>query len=241
MILLALGTLAVASCGGSASPSTSSTEKLPPGATTESVTQETTTGITNSTTGTTTDSTSSTTTQNSSTTTGTTTSTSTNLVPADVAGGHFEVVKVTRRENNKQVVSGNTRQVSGDYLEIELQVTNTSDALLDLSEFSFRLESPGIDAYSYEDYYGTTGTYGAAVSANIISASLLDYSSLQQATYTMKSGELVDSIFLFFDLNPISTAKNAAVTLENSNLIIKKTSGTDYGDKAYINLATPAG
>lgn len=234
-LLLSLGTIAVASCGGtSGSTSSGSQNKLPPGATEESVTQQTVTDNASSTT-------SSSSSQAQSATTATTTSSTANLVPADVAGGHFEVVKVTRRTNNKSVVSGNARQVSGDYLEIELQVTNTSDTLLDLSQFSFRLESPGIDAAVYSDYYGSTGTYGAQVSTNIISATLLDYSSLQQASYTMKSGEVVDSVFLFFDLNPVSTAKNDAVTLENTDLIIKKVSGTSYGEKAYINLATPAG
>ena len=240
VLLLSLGTLALASCGGSTDSSATASEqvKLPPGSTAESATQQTTT------TETTTESSTSNTTasQNPSTeTTNATASSSAALVPADVAGGHFEVVKVTRRENNKSVVSGNARQVSGDYQELELQITNTSGFLLDLSQFSFRLESPGIDAYVYEDYYGTTGTYGAAVSANIISGTLLDYSSLQQASYTLKSGEVVDSVFLFFDLNPLSTAKNTAVTLENTDLIIKKVSGTGYGEKAYINLATPAG
>ncbi len=232
VLLLTLGTLAVASCGGtSKSSSSSSQDKLPPGATQES-TQQTTTDNTKAAA------------DNSSANsqvTASTTASASKLIPVEVAGGYFEVVKVTRRENNKQIVSGNTRQVSGDYLEIELQVTNTSDALLDLSEFSFRLESPGIDASVYSDYYGATGTYGAEVSTTIISATLLDYSNLQQASYTMKSGEVVDSVFLFFDLNPVSTAKNAAVTLDNSDLIIKKVSGTSYGDKAYINLATPAG
>lgn len=236
VLLLSLGTVAVASCGGNASgTATSDQVKLPPGSTSESVTQESVT------TGTTTDNSTSNSTTAQNSTTPATTSSGATLIPADVAGGHFEVVKVTRRENNKSVVSGNTRQVSGDYLEIELQITNTSDSLLDLSEFSFRLESPGIDAYTYEDYYGSTGTYGAAVSANVISGALLDYSSLQQASYTLKSGEVVDSVFLFLDLNPVSTAKNAAVTLDNTDLIVKKVSGTGYGEKGYINLATPAG
>ncbi len=238
ILLLALGTVAVASCGGTAgSKSDNSQEKLPPGATQESVAQQTTTAEN---TAATEDSTSDTPAQNSGTTAATTASTS-KLVPVEVAGGYFEVVKVTRRENNKSVVSGNTRQVSGDYFEIELQITNTSDTLLDLSQFSFRLESPGIDAAVYADYYGSSGAYGAEISTNVISATLLDYSSLQQASYTMKSGEIVDSVFLFFDLNPVSTAKNAAVMLDNSDLFVKKVSGTSYGDKAYVNLATPAG
>lgn len=231
VLLLIAGTVAVASCGGtSGSTSNSSQEKLPPGTTADSTTQQSTVADTaneNSSSG-------------SSTSNATAAASSTKLVPADVAGGYFEVVKVTRRENNKQVVSGNTRQVAGDYLEIELQVTNTSDTLLDLSEFSFRLESPGIDAGAYADYYGSGGAYGTYVTTHVISGTLLDYSSLQQAGYTLKSGEVVDSVFLFFDLNPVSTAKNDAVTLENTDLIIKKVSGTDYGTKAYINLATPA-
>ncbi len=242
LIVLLAGTVVLVSCSGSATPSSSgsSGEKLPPGATDQSVTQQTTaaTGTNGTSDGSTSDGTPA---NNSSTTNSSTSSSaSTKLAPVTVAGGYFEVIKVTRRENNKQVVSGSARQVSGDYLEIELQVTNTNDTLLGLSQFSFRLESPGIDAYVYDDYYGSVGTYGAAVSANVISGTLLDYSNLQQASYTLKSGEKVGSVFLFFDLNPLSTAKNSAVTLENTNLIIKKTSGTDYGDKGVINLATPA-
>jgi len=50
-------------------------------------------------------------------------------------------------------------------------------------------------------------------------------------------GESVDQVFLFFDLNPENVGKNPNVTKENSTLIIRKTSGDEYGTEVYIPLA----
>lgn len=156
---------------------------------------------------------------------------------ADLVGGRFAVTGASRQENNADVLSGDAREVSGDYLEVEFEIQNVGSDLIDLSHYSFRLDSPGIAADTYSDYYGNNGTYGAYVSENVISATLLDYATLQPAGYLVKKGELVDHVFLFFDLNPESVATNEGVTRDNSKLVIRKVEGSDYGEEVEIPLA----
>ena len=155
-------------------------------------------------------------------------------VSADLDGARFTVVAATRPDSNEDIAASGQRVVEGDYLELELAVENVGDELVDLSDYSFRLWSPGIDADQYEDYYGRDGTYGKYVSDNIVSATLLDYVDLQPVGYKLKKGEVVDGIFLFFDLNPQSTARNEAVTKDGSNLILHD---SDSGEGVEINLA----
>lgn len=155
----------------------------------------------------------------------------------ELAGARFTVIAATRPDSNAGVLTSGQREVSGDYLEVELVIENTGDDLVDLSQFSFRIWSPGIDADQYEDYYGRNGTFGEYVDANIISAALLDYATLQPAAYMLKMGETVDGVFLFYDLNPKSTAENEGVTKEGTNLIVHKLRGDDAGEEVEINLS----
>jgi hypothetical protein len=119
-----------------------------------------------------------------------------------------------------------------------MTVENAGDELVDLSSFSFRLWNPAIEADLYEDFYGSTGTYGGYVSENMISATLLDYESLQSVSMKLRVGETVDNVFLFFDLNPQSTAVNEGVNLAGTNLVIYD---TETGDQVEVNLADYAG
>jgi len=162
------------------------------------------------------------------------TTTSTTQKTASLAGVNFTVTSAIRDNNNKVVTTGNQRQISGDYLRVELSIENASSALVDLTNYSFRLWNPAIDASLYYDYYGTTGTYGLYVSSNMISATLLDYSTLQAVTYKLKMGEKVEQLFLFFDLHPQSAAQNPGFTKDGSNLVFYDTT-TDT--KVEINLA----
>jgi hypothetical protein len=155
----------------------------------------------------------------------------------ELAGARFTVVEATRQGSNADAITSGQREVEGDYLEIELLVENVGDDLVDLSEFSFRIWSEGIAADDYEDYYHASGSFGKYVSENMISAVLLDYATLQPATYTLKIGEAVDGVFLFYDLNPKNTARNQGVTKEGTNLVIHKERGDDAGEEAEINLA----
>jgi hypothetical protein len=156
---------------------------------------------------------------------------------ADLAGARFTVVAATRPDSNADVLSSSQREVPGDYLEIELTVEGVGDDIVDLSEYSFRIWNPGIPGDQYEDYYGKNAVYGKYISENMISAVLMDYATLQPSPYKLKIGEIVDGLFLFYDLNPKSTARNAGVTKEGTNLIIHKTSGDDAGDEVEINLS----
>jgi hypothetical protein len=162
---------------------------------------------------------------------------STPSAAADLYGARFTVVSATRPDTNKSVISSGAREVKGDYFNIELKVQNiATDHLVDLSEYSFRLRSAGIDADAYSDYYGENGTYGAYVSTNVISAILQDLTNLQAVTTRLKVGETLEDVFLFFDLNPQNVARNPGVTKDNTVLQIRKISGTDYGDYAEIPL-----
>ncbi|MBN2168834.1 MAG: hypothetical protein JW738_06280 [Actinobacteria bacterium] len=156
---------------------------------------------------------------------------------SDLVGCRFTIVEASRKDSNADVIKTGAREVKGDYLEIELEVQNIGDDLIDLSHYSFRLESPGIEADLYQDYYGQVGTYGKYVSEDTISGTLLDYGTLEPVAYKVKMGEVVDKVFLFFDLNPESVARNDQVTKENTALVIKKTQGSDYGEKVGMSLA----
>ncbi len=151
-----------------------------------------------------------------------------------LSGVEFTVSGARRQGNNKLVASSGARQVDGDFLEVELGMKNVGDSLADLSRFSFRLWNPHIDAASYDDYYGEMTTYGGYVSANIISAALLDYATLQKVSVTLRIGEELGDVFLFFDLNPLSVSRNEGFTKEGSNLIIYD---TWTGEKVEVNLA----
>ncbi|MDD5748763.1 MAG: hypothetical protein PHP64_06955 [Actinomycetota bacterium] len=156
---------------------------------------------------------------------------------ADLAGARFTVVEAKRVNSNSSVISSGEREVQGDYLDVELTVQNVGSELLDLTQFSFRLESPGIDADTYYEYYGSNAEFGKYVDEHKISAVLLDYSDLSPVDCKLKIGESLEQVFLFFDLNPKSVTQNEGVTKGNTNLIIKKVSGTDYGDEVAITLA----
>ncbi|MDI6874510.1 hypothetical protein [Candidatus Solincola sp.] len=151
-----------------------------------------------------------------------------------LSGVEFTVVAAKRQDSNRLVASSGTREVNGDFLEVELRIKNAGDYLVDLSRFSFRLWNPHIDAASYDDYYGNVTTYGGYVSTNIISAALLDYSTLQQVSVTLRIEEEIGDVFLFFDLNPLSVSRNEGFTKEGSNLVFYD---TWTGEKAEMNLA----
>ncbi len=166
--------------------------------------------------------------------------TDTTTVPGaslELAGARFTVMEATRQSSNADAITSGQREVEGDYLEIEMIVENVGGDLVDLSEFSFRIWSEGITADEYEDYYHANGTFGKSVSENMISAVLLDYATLQPAAYTLKMGETVDGVFVFYDLNPKNTARNQGVTKEGTNLVIYKERGDDAGEEVEINLA----
>jgi hypothetical protein len=226
VVALALAGWSLAGCGGATSKkSSSSSTKLPPGVTESEISSPSTTASS---------------TEAQSTAAQSTTAQSTASSPsaaADLAGAHFTIVGATRPSTNKSVISSSDREVPGDYLQVELTIDNTgANGLIDLSQYSFRLQSPGIAADTYADYYGTTGTYGAYVSTNEISATLMDFANLQAVTYKVKVGETVSKVFAFFDLNPETNARNAGVTKDNTQFIIRKVSGTDYGTQVAIPL-----
>ena len=228
---LALGTAALASCGGTSTQKSESSVKLPPGVSDNKTQASSSSGA-----ATTTETQSSSPSSQSSDSSQATAATPS--AAAELYGANVTVVKATRPDTNKSVISSSGREVKGDYLLLELTIlNNAADHLVDLSEYSFRLESPGIVAGSYSNYYGDTGTYGKYVSENRISATLLDYANLQQVAYKLKVGETVDKVFVFFDLNPENVSRNPDVSKDNTSFIIRKVSGTDYGDQVSIPLA----
>ncbi|NPV59717.1 MAG: hypothetical protein HPY75_08640 [Actinobacteria bacterium] len=155
----------------------------------------------------------------------------------ELAGVRFTVVEARRRDSNDTVLSAGQPEVPGDYLEVEILAENVSDGVVDLSEFSFRLWSPGIDAGSYEGYYGADPRFGRYVSDNMVSLVLLDYATLQPASRKLKAGEPLEGAFLFCDLNPSSVARNQGVAKDNTNLVVRKLRGDGAGEEAEINLA----
>jgi hypothetical protein len=160
---------------------------------------------------------------------------------ASLAGAQFTVVDVTRNDSNQKVIASNQREVMGDYLEVELAVENVGEEVVDLSQYSFRLESPSIEAEEYRSYYGDSGYLGEYVSEHVISAVLLDYADLTPVLYKLKKKEVLEGVFLFYDLNPESTEENAGfstdITSGNAYLIIHKVRGDDYGEEVRISLA----
>jgi cytoskeletal protein RodZ len=226
LVLVAVG-LAAVSCGSKTqtTQATDSSSKLPPGTTAESVNQ------TSSNTATTQSGSTSSSTTSSSTTKST--KTTSHQEGVTLEGVNFTVTKVTRSTSNSAVVSGNSRELTGDFLQIDLTIQNASGSLADLSGFSYRLYSTAIDASSYTDYYGNTTTYGGYVKKNTISAGLLSTSTLQPVSYVLRDGEKVDSVFLFYDLNPLTTDSNSAFTLDGADLIFYD---SDTATKAEINL-----
>ncbi len=160
--------------------------------------------------------------------------------PSDVlAGARITVVDVTRNDSNKKVIAPNQREVAGDYLEVELTLENIGDELVDLSQYSFRLESPALEAEDYRSYYGEAGTFGRYVDEHVISAVLLDYADLSPVLYKLKVGEKLEGVFLFFDLNPLSTARNEGFKpgAGDTRLLIHKLRGSDSGEEVEISLA----
>jgi len=237
-----LPVLLLASCGGSSTGSStkSTSAKLPPGVTQSEPSSATSpTSSSSATQGSATQSTDSSSSQSQ--TSGSTGQQSTAKTPslsAVLGGTKFTVVSASRPTTNQSVVSSSGRAVDGDYLEIELTAQNVAtDYLTDLSEYSFRLYGPGINADSYYSYYGDTGTYGKYVDEHEISASLLAYSDLQAVAYKLKVGETVDKVFTFFDLNPDNVGKNPNVTKDNTSLVIYKTGGLDSDTQVSIPLA----
>ena len=156
---------------------------------------------------------------------------------ADLAGARFTVVSALRNDSNKKVLVSGQREVLGDYMEVELTVENIDDDLVGLSQYSFRLKSPGIEADTYNDYYGSVSPFGTYVSDHTIAAVLLDYADLKPVDYKLRIKEKLESVFLFFDLNPLNTTKNEGVTKDNTQLIIRKVLGSDSGDEVEISLA----
>ena len=227
-VALALMTVYLASCGSGTTTkksAISTTTKLPPGTTKQQATTESNGASTQA---------QSTQAQGTGSTQAASTTPS---ASATLAGAQFTVVNATRPNTNQGVISSSARAVPGDYLQVEFKIFNNgADGLIDLSQYSFRLQSPGVAADTYADYYGSTGTYGAYVDDNEISATLLDFTSLAPVTTKLKVGETMDKVFVFFDLNPLTNAPNAGVTKANTQLIIHKTSGTDYDTQVAIPL-----
>lgn len=237
-VALALMAIGLASCGGSDTAKTSSeTVKLPPG-TEETSAAETTASTTPTTTTLPTEASTTSSSGDSKSTTSAETTAATPNVFAVLGGAKFTVVSATRPDTNSSVISSSGREIKGDYLEVAFTIENAAtDYVVDLSEYSFRLASPGIAASSYSSYYGDTGTYGAYVDENEISATLLDYATLNPVAYLLKVGESVDKVFVFFDLNPENVGKNPGVTKENTSLVIRKVGGDEYGTEVVIPLA----
>jgi len=222
VLLLAVAvTLTAVSCGdGSDTSQSSTTTKLPPGATGQTLT-DTSSDIEVTQAQATTeeeeeeeDATADSSSDSSSAST-------TDLVKTVyLSGANIAMVSVARDDSNEAALTSSTREVSGDFLQIEMTITNVDDELVDLSKYSFRLWNTAIDADLYEDFYGSDGTYGAYVSENMISAALLDYETLQAVSMKLRIGETAEDLMLFFDLNPQNTARNEGVAMEGTNLVI---------------------
>jgi len=235
LLLAVVVTLTAVSCGdGSDTSQAGTTTKLPPGATGQTLTDTSSeTEVTQA------QATTEEEEEEESTVTDSSTTGSNDLVKTVyLSGANIAVVSVTREDSNEAALTSSTREVSGDFLLIEMTVTNVDDELVDLSKYSFRLWNPAIDADLYEDFYGSDGTYGAYVSENMISAALLDYETLQPISYKLRIGETAEDLMLFFDLNPQNTAMNEGVTTEGTNLVIYD---TETGDAVEINLSGYAG
>ena len=159
---------------------------------------------------------------------------------ADLAGARFTIVEVTRNDSNAKVIASSAREVLGDYLEVELRVENAGDELVDFSQYSFRLESPSIQADDYRSYYGDVGAFGKYVDEHVISAVLLDYADLTPVLYKLKKKEVLEGVFLFYDLNPqsaeLSEGFSADIAAGTAFLVIRKVRGSDYGEEVELSL-----
>jgi hypothetical protein len=151
----------------------------------------------------------------------------------DLEGGRFTLTKVTRMTDNKDVTSAAMREMKGDYLEFELTVENTSDDLLNLGEFEFRVWSPGIDT----DDYAWNYPLGKPNGDNLIAATLLDQDNLTPVTLSLKIGEVFEKSILFFDLNPKSVRRNDAFDPEGATFSIYKARGDGAGEKTEVSLS----
>ena len=235
-------TLMAASCGSGtgSSQATGTSTKLPPGATGETLTDTSSDAEVTQTQATAEEEEESTATD--STTTNSNTTTSTELVKTVyLSGANIAVVAAARDDSNDAALTSSTREVSGDFLQLEMTVTNVDDELVDLSKYSFRLWNPAIDADQYEDFYGTMGPTGDTCRRMSSPAILLDYyDPAAVGLLKLRMGETVDNVFLFFDLNPQNTARNEGVTKEGTNLIIYDT-GRGRGDEVEINLSGYSG
>jgi len=159
---------------------------------------------------------------------------------ADLAGARFTIVEVTRNDSNSKVIASSAREVLGDYLEVELRVENIGDELVDFSQYSFRLESPSIQADDYRSYYGDVSAFGKYVDEHVISAVLLDYADLTPVLYKLKKKEVLEGVFLFYDLNPQSAELNEGFSADVAGgtafLVIRKVRGDDSGEEVEISL-----
>jgi hypothetical protein len=160
---------------------------------------------------------------------------------SSLSGAQFNIVDITRNGSNQKVIESSQREVMGDYLEIELAVENVGEEVIDLSQYSFRLESPSIEADEYRSYYDDNGYLGKYVSEHVISAVLLDYADLTPVTCKLKKKEVLEGVFLFFDLDPQSIEENAGFSADIANgdayLVIHKVRGSDYGEEIRMSLA----
>ncbi|RJP35375.1 MAG: hypothetical protein C4536_00735 [Actinobacteria bacterium] len=159
---------------------------------------------------------------------------------ASLSGASFTIVDVTRNDSNSKVIESSQREVMGDYLEIELAIENVGDGLVDFSQYSFRLESPSIEADDYRPYYGDAGYLGEYVSEHVISAVLLDYADLTPVLYKLKKKEVLEGVFLFYDMNPQSAEVNEGFSADIAGgaayLVIRKVRGSDYGEEVKMSL-----
>ncbi len=160
-------------------------------------------------------------------------SASTASATLDLEGGRFSLTKITRMTDNKDVTSAAMREVKGDYLEFELTVENTSDDMLNLGEFEFRVWSPGIDT----DDYAWNYPLGRPDGDNLIVATLLDQDNLTPVALSLKIGEVYENSILFFDLNPKSVHRNDAFDPEGATFSIYKARGDGAGEKAEVSLS----
>ncbi len=150
----------------------------------------------------------------------------------EAGGGRFTVTAATRRQDNSSVASEAIREVGGDYLELELVVENISDDLLSLSDFEFRLWSPGINT----DDYGWRYPLGRPVGDNLIASVLFLQEDLKTVDFPLKVGEVLEDCFLLFDLNPKSVRVNPGFDPAGATFSVKKVRGSGSGEKGEISL-----
>lgn len=151
----------------------------------------------------------------------------------ELEGGRFTLTSVTRMTDNQDVTSAAVREMEGDYLELELTIENISDDLLDLSEFEFRVWSPGIDT----DDYAWDYPLGMPEGDSLIAATLLDREDLSAVAFNLKIGEAYEGSFLFFDLNPKSVYRNDAFDPEGATFSVYKARGDGAGEKSEVSLS----